>query len=136
MEEEKFELPHGDAQYVILDLEGVKRIEIDGVVPRGDWHLKFDILDSISVYDDFRRDFLDGEYARVADCDYLGQNYHKILDKTVLNKYMEKGIDELVLVFKNRHYRKRSSVNIKIKYTYYKDGEAPVFDTDEDDDDE
>ena len=132
-EEEKYELPHGDAQYVVLDLEDVKRIEIDAVVPKGDWQLKFDILDDISVYDTFRKDSIDGDYARLEGCDYLGQNYHKILDSTIINKYRAKGVDELLLVFKNRQYIKRSSVNVKVKYTYYKDGEAPVFDNDDED---
>lgn len=123
-DEQVYEVKSKDSNYVVMDIEGVKRIEIQCTIPKKEAQMKFDILSDVGEYDNFKEKSTDGNYSHVEGCDYLGKDYHKILDKKILNKYQSEGIDELYLVFANRNLVSDSKVKVSIKYVYYKDSAA------------
>lgn len=123
-DEQVYEVKSRDSNYVVMDIEGVKRIEIQCTIPKKEAQMKFDILSDVGEYDNFKEKSTDGNYSHVEGCDYLGKDYHKILDKKILNKYQSEGIDELYLVFANRNLVSDSKVKVSIKYVYYKDSAA------------
>lgn len=129
--EKTFEVGKIESNYVVIDIEDVKRVEISCDVPGREAQMKFDVLDDVAEFDNFKDASSDGNYKHIIGCEYLGKNYHKILDKKTLKDYQLEGQDELYLVFKNRNILKNSKVNVTITYTYYKDGEAPVQEEDE-----
>ncbi|MBR0124934.1 MAG: hypothetical protein IJJ66_09065 [Treponema sp.] len=123
-EEQVYEVRKRDSNYVVMDIEGVKRIEIQCTIPKKEAQMKFDILSDVGEYDNFKDESHDGNYDHLTGCDYLGKSYHKILDKKLLEKYQKEGIDELYLVFANRNLMKNSKVKVSIKYVYNKDSDS------------
>ena len=124
-ETQNYEVRKRQSNYVVLDIVDVRRIEIECAIPKKEAQMKFDILDDFKEFDNFKERSQDGDYRHIFGCDYLGENYHKILDKNFLAEYQKKGVDELYLVFANRNIMRDSKVTVTVKYTYYKDGEAP-----------